>query len=214
MCNENGLVCQYDCTILCSEIAVARTYTLRRRAGQQAETRLRIVEAAVALHSEVGPAQTTVSMVAERAGVQRHTVYAHFPDDRSLQLACSGLSLERDPLPDIEALRRIADGAERLRKGLGEIYAWYARNADLAASVTRDAEFHAVTRETVTLRIAKPIAALAELLSTGLGGGRKRLALTKLALSFATWRELTREGGLTQEEAIDVMARSLECAAA
>jgi AcrR family transcriptional regulator len=70
---------------------MARTYTLKRRAEQQAETRQRIVEAAVDLHS-VGPAFTTISMIAERAGVQRHTVYAHFPDERSLYLACSGLT--------------------------------------------------------------------------------------------------------------------------
>src|SRR5215471_7398245 len=77
-----------------------RTYTLKRRAERQAETRQRIVEAAVDLHASVGPALTTVSMVADRAGVQRHTLYAHFPDERSLYLACSGLSLERSPLPN------------------------------------------------------------------------------------------------------------------
>jgi AcrR family transcriptional regulator len=79
---------------------MSRTYTLKRRAERQAETRRRIVEAAVDLHSSIGPARTTVSMIAERAGVQRHTFYAHFPDERSLFLACSGLTLERDPLPD------------------------------------------------------------------------------------------------------------------
>src|SRR5215468_3236214 len=82
---------------------MARTYTLKRRAEQQADTRRRIVEAAVELHGSVGPARTTVSMVAERAGVQRHTFYAHFPDERSLLTACSGLSLERDPLPDAKS---------------------------------------------------------------------------------------------------------------
>ena len=83
---------------------MARTYTLTRRAEQQAETRRRIVEAAVELHGSVGPALTSISMVAERAGVQRHTLYAHFPDERSLQLACSGLFAERAPLPDAETL--------------------------------------------------------------------------------------------------------------
>ena len=70
---------------------MARKYTLKKRADQQAQTRQRIVEAAVDLHGSVGPAATTISMVAERAGVQRHTLYAHFPDERSLFLACSGL---------------------------------------------------------------------------------------------------------------------------
>src|SRR6185436_3508734 len=104
---------------------MTRTYTLKRRAGQQAETRQRIVEAAVGLHSSVGPALTTVSMVAERAGVQRHTVYAHFPDDRSLFLACSGLVQERDPPPDAGAWRATGDRLERLRVGLSAVYGWY-----------------------------------------------------------------------------------------
>src|SRR4051812_7605970 len=119
---------------------MTRTYTKKRRAEQQAETRQRIVEAAVALHGTIGPARTTVSMVAERAGVQRHTFYAHFPDERSLQLACSGLAFERDPLPDAEPWRTVEDPGERLRVGLRAIYDWYARNADLTACVLRDAE--------------------------------------------------------------------------
>src|SRR4249919_3805832 len=94
---------------------MTRTYTLGRRAEQQAETRRRIVEAAVDLHGSVGPAFTTISMVAERAGVQRHTLYAHFPDERSLLLACSGLAYERDPPPDAQAWRAIEERRERLR---------------------------------------------------------------------------------------------------
>src|SRR5215212_8188895 len=104
---------------------MGRTYTLKRRAEQQAETRRRIVEAAVELHGSVGPAQTTFSMVAERAGVQRHTLYAHFPDERSLHQACSALFFERDPLPDAEPWRAITDPSERLRVGLRAIYDWY-----------------------------------------------------------------------------------------
>src|SRR3954464_8491605 len=131
---------------------MARTYTLKRRAEQQAETRRRIVEAAVALHGSVGPAATTISMVAERAGVQRHTFYAHFPDERSLLMACSGLSLERDPLPDAAPWRQIGDRRERLRAGLRAIYAWYERNAELAACVLRDVEVHPLVGEISELR--------------------------------------------------------------
>src|SRR3954470_9241921 len=116
---------------------MARTYTLKRRAEQQAETRRRIVEAAIDLHGSVGPALTTVSMVAERAGVQRHTLYAHFPDERSLFKACSGLAYERDPPPEAAAWRDIADLGERLRIGLGAVFDWYDRNARLMACVLR-----------------------------------------------------------------------------
>src|SRR6476659_2634386 len=126
---------------------MTRTYTLKRRAETQAATRQRIVEAAVELHSSLGPALTTISMVAERAGVQRHTLYAHFPDERSLYLACSGLTIERDPQPGAEAWRALTDRRARLRTGLLAVYAWYGRNAELAACVLRDAEFHPLTKE-------------------------------------------------------------------
>ena len=132
---------------------MTRTYTLKRRAEQQAETRQRIVEAAVDLHGSVGPALTTISMVAERAGVQRHTLYAHFPDERSLYMACSGLVLERDPLPDAEPWRAIEDRHERLRAGLAAIYGWYERNAELAACVLRDVENHPLTREIAAIAV-------------------------------------------------------------
>ena len=102
---------------------MTRTYTLKRRAEGQAATRRRIVEAAVELHSSVGPALTSISMVAERAGVQRHTLYAHFPDERSLYLACSALTIERDPPPVAEAWHAIEDHRERLRIGLLAAYA-------------------------------------------------------------------------------------------
>jgi AcrR family transcriptional regulator len=186
---------------------VARTYTLKRRAEQQAETRLRIVQAAVDLHGSVGPALTSLSMVAERAGVQRHTLYAHFPDERSLFLACSGLTFERDPLPDAEEWRAIPDRRERLRTGLRAIYGWYDRNADLAACVLRDGEYHALTRETIQLRFGPYMAAYREVLGEKLGTQKR--ALLQLALSFFTWRTLVREGGLKQAAAVEAMVQAI-----
>jgi AcrR family transcriptional regulator len=189
---------------------MTRTYTLKRRAEQQAETRRRIVEAAVDLHGSIGPALTTVSMVAERAGVQRHTFYAHFPDDRSLYLACSGLALERDPLPDAQPWRTIENPSERLRVGLRAIYDWYERNANLVAAVLRDAEYHALTREVAELRFGPPIAACGEVLGAKLNA--KQRALLRLALSFFTWRTLTRENGLKQGAAVAVMVQAIDSA--
>ncbi len=179
---------------------MTRTYTLKRRADQQADTRRRIVEAAVDLHGSIGPARTTVSMVAERAGVQRHTFYAHFPDDRSLHLACSGLALERDPLPDAEPWRAIENPSERLRVGLRAIYDWYERNANLVAAVLRDAEYHALTREVTELRFGPPMTVCGDVLGAKLNA--KQRALLRLALSFFTWRTLARESGLKQGAAV------------
>ncbi|MBR0671226.1 TetR/AcrR family transcriptional regulator [Neoroseomonas soli] len=186
---------------------MARPYTLKRRAERQAETRQRIVEAAVELHGSIGPAQTTITMVAERAQVQRHTLYAHFPDERSLHRACSGLALERDPLPDPQAWHAGAKPEARLRAGLAAIYGWYGRNAKLAGCVLRDAEHHALTRETVGLRLAPWMQAVHEILSEGLT--QQQRAMLHLALGYFTWRGLVREAGLAEAEAVTAMVTAI-----
>jgi len=145
------------------ERATKRPYRLTRRAERQQETRRRIVEAAVELHSKLGPARTSVAQIAERAGVQRHTYYAHFPDERSLALACSGLAMEYDPLPDVAALRTLPAGRERVKAGLELFYRWYERNREMAACVMRDAEYHDLTREIAELRMGPTFAAAADL---------------------------------------------------
>lgn len=187
---------------------MTRTYTLKRRAEQQADTRRRIVEATVDLHGNIGPAATTFSMIAERAGVQRHTLYAHFPDERSLYLACSGLAMERDPLPAADPWRAIKDPRERLRTGLLAVYGWYGRNAALAGCVLRDAEHHTLTREIVGIRFRPHMAAYQEVLGVKLGA--KQRAMLRLALSFFTWRSLVRESSLKPAAAVEVMVQAIE----
>ncbi len=196
---------------MCIETQMTRAYTLKRRAEQQAETRRRIVEAAVDLHSSIGPAATTLSMIAERAGVQRHTLYAHFLEERNLFLACSGLTLERDPLPDAAPWRVIAHGRERLRTGLAAIYGWYERNASLAGCVLRDAEHHALTREISEMRLGPYFASNSEELGDRLS--EKQRPVLVLALSYFTWRSLVRDGGLASTAAAEIMARAIDCAA-
>lgn len=187
---------------------MSRPYILKKRAERQAETRLRIVEAAVALHSDVGPAQTTLSLVAEKAGVQRHTLYAHFPDERSLYMACSGLAMERDPPPDAVSWRGIADRTVRLCTGLAAIYDWYGRNASLTACVLRDAEVDPLTHEVMQLRMGPYFAAYNEVLGAKLNARQR--AMLALALSFHTWRTLVHEGGLKPATAVDVMVHAID----
>lgn len=186
---------------------MTRTYTLKRRAEQQAETRQRIVEAAVELHGSLGPAQTTVSMVAERAGVQRHTFYAHFPDEKSLLMACSGFAIERDPLPDPAPWRSMEDPDKRLRAGLRAIYDWFERNADLTACVLRDAEHHALVREVTALRFGRPMAMIREVLGAKLND--RQCALLDVSLSFFTWRTLVRERGMKPAAAVTAMTEAI-----
>src|SRR6266851_6093020 len=104
---------------------MTRKYELKQRAQSQAETRQRIVEATVELHDSLGPARTTISAIAERAGVQRLTVYRHFPDDRSLFRACSGHWAARNPKPDPSSWAAVDDPEARLRLALAEIYAFF-----------------------------------------------------------------------------------------
>jgi AcrR family transcriptional regulator len=186
---------------------MSRAYTLGKRAERQAETRRRIVEAAVDLHGTLGPARTSLSMVAERAGVQRNTFYAHFPDERSLAMACSGLAFERNPPPDASAWTGLAPGGERLRAGLAAIYGWYGGQSELLGCVMRDAEVHAITREVSDLRFGPVVAGWHAVLGEGLSGVQP--AMLHLGLSFQGWRALEQEAGLTRAAAVEAMTRAI-----
>jgi AcrR family transcriptional regulator len=202
---------------MCDNREMARKYELKRRAERKEETRRRIVEAAIDLHATVGPARATVSAIAERAGVQRHTFYRHFPDERSLGDACSGLHLERHPLPEPGTWRQMADPRARMRAGLDALYAYFAANEGMLANVLRDAEVHELTREIVQAKIGPPLEAIQEVLVAGFGvrGGRRlRLrAAVGLATDFQTWRLLVRRSGMPQADAVELMTRLVACAA-
>ena len=186
---------------------MTREYELKRRAEQVEDTRRRIVEAAVELHQTLGPARTSVSAIAERAGVQRQTYYRHFPDLRSLFIACSGHHMERNPLPDPEAWRAIDDPHERLRTGLGELYAFYAASEPMLANVIRDAETDPLVSEIATIRMAA-MADLRDALFEGLkrdGSSPHLPAALDLAIDFNTWRLLVRRNGLHHEQAVGLV---------
>jgi AcrR family transcriptional regulator len=191
------------------EISAAprRTYRKRRRAAQEDETRRRITEATVELHGTVGPARTTVSAIAERAGVQRATVYRHFPDERALIGACSAHWREANPRPDIAAWAAVEDPDARLRAALAELYAWYDRTEYMLEKVTRDAAVVEPLRQQLA-GLAGWYDAAADVLSEGRSGdaalGRAAIAH---ALAFDTWRSLVRRQGLGSAEAVDLMAR-------
>jgi AcrR family transcriptional regulator len=193
---------------------MVRDYQLKRRAEQVEETRRRIVEAAIELHKTVGPAHTSVSAIAEQAGVQRQTYYRHFPDERSLFEACSGLYMTRNPLPDPQSWLAIADPHERLRHGLAELYAYYAANEPMLAGVVRDAEVDALTREMVGVFVAPAMGELRNALAAGLESETSAphlLAALDLALDFNTWRLLVRRSGLSAEEAAGLALAVLRC---
>src|SRR6478672_11507429 len=184
---------------------MTRRYELKKRAERQDETRRRIVEAAIQLHRTKGPARTTFSDIAALAGVERHTLYRYFPDERQMGLACSGLHFELNPPPAPAECEVITDPGERLRAGLGALYSWFERNEDMFGCVLRDAEVDPLTRELFDLRAAEPMARIAGALSQGLSRSKQAQAALALALDFHAWRRLW-SSGLGAAEAAELMA--------
>jgi AcrR family transcriptional regulator len=188
---------------------------MHRRAELVDQTRLRITEAAVRLHTTVGPANTTISGVAEEAGVTRLTVYRHFPDLEQLFDACRGHWLATHPPPDPTVWIVIEDLETRVRTALTALYGWYRANADDLRPITRDdSSMPAATQ----LRRAQQARGLAESVVAGHDGGdRQGRALRAIAghlTGYSTWHSLEIDQGLTPAETVDVAVRMLLAAAA
>jgi AcrR family transcriptional regulator len=191
-----------------SSTASRRRYRKRRRAQLEEETRLRITEAAVDLHGSVGPARTSISAVADRAGVQRATVYRHFPDEQALFDACSSHWMAQHPLPDPAIWAAIEDPDERLRLALRELYDWYDRGDYMLEKTTRDLTLVPALRPSMDA-FGGWLDAAADAILRGRperGGRRRRLrAAVGHALAFETWRSLVRHQGISQSETIELM---------
>jgi AcrR family transcriptional regulator len=193
-----------------------RPYRLRKRADAMQATRQRITEAAVELHGSVGPARTTISAVAERAGVQRQTVYRHFPTEADLFAACSQHHYERDRWPDPERWRAIADPAERLAAALDELYAYYERNDAMWTNVLRDDTLVEAVASAITGFWAYLDGAAAALAAGwGARGGRRAmvLAAARHAVDFRTWRSLVHDGGVSRAGAVELASAMVRRAA-
>jgi AcrR family transcriptional regulator len=202
---------------MATETSKRRNYRKRRRAEQEAETRRRITEAAVKLHGTVGPAKTTVSGIAKEAGVQRATVYRHFPDEDAIYDACTSHYNSLHPPPDLGRWAELADPDERFRTALREIYAYYAGTQQMIESTSRDIErVPAVQRAAVAM--GAYLGAAREVLMQGRrlrGRGRGRVAAAiGHAIAFPTWRSLVREQRLGDGEAVELMAALVGTAAA
>jgi AcrR family transcriptional regulator len=193
---------------------MTRGYTQRRRAEATETTRRTITEAAIALHTTVGPAATTVSAVAERAGVERVTVYRHFPDEQALLTACVTHGWEMFPPPDHGGWAEIDDPEERLGTALTDLYAYYEQIGDGLLIIVRD-----LPRVPVLARLNEPFFAIwityRDVLARGWKrrGRRRRLLLAVIehALDLKTWQSLVRERGLSDVEAIGLLVGLIRC---
>ena len=195
--------------------AQKRPYRKRTRAALEERTRLRITESAVALHGTLGPARTSVSAVAQAAGVRRSTVYRHFPDEAALFGACSAHWAAANPPPDLERWASVDDPDARLRVALGELYPYYRRTEGMLANLFRDEETVAAVKERFAA-FRGYIAAAADVLmqargTRGRAAQRERAAIGH-ALGFFTWRSLAREHGLGDAGAAELMCRLVAAA--
>jgi AcrR family transcriptional regulator len=186
---------------------------MKRRAELEELTRRRITESAVALHQELGPARTSISAIAEHAGVRRSTVYRHFPDEEALFDACSSHFRLANPPPDPRGWAKIKDPAERTKAALSQLYEFYGRTHLMYASLIRDEPLVPVVARRLRdfygyLRGAQDILAAGRDLR-----GRRALyvrAAIGHALAFPTWQSLAREQGLPVDAAVELMCRLVD----
>ncbi|HET6661859.1 MAG TPA: TetR/AcrR family transcriptional regulator [Rubrobacter sp.] len=198
-------------------MAEKRKYEMKKRAERHRETRRRIVDATVELHLTRGPANTTISEIAQCAGVNRLTVYNHFPDITDLLKACSKSWTERHPAPDPTPWAQISDPQVRLRTALADLYGFYASTEPMRANVLRDAQ---TMPELAALLEGSVVPYLEEVRDVLAGGWevrgkvRERLRATlALALDFHTWRSLERGSGLSRREAVETMLEAVRSSA-
>lgn len=190
-----------------------RPYRMTRRAELEDATRLRITESTMALHEELGPARTSISAVAERAGVRRSTVYRHFPDEEALFAACSSHWRAANPAPDLREWAAVTDPALRTETAVTELYAFYRRTEDMYASLLRDEPVHPTVRRLLQ-GFHTYLDAIEDSLMAGRGlrGGaaRRTRAAIGHAVAFPTWRSLVREHGLSDADAVRLMGRLID----
>jgi AcrR family transcriptional regulator len=181
-----------------------RPYRKKRRAELEEQTRLRITEAAVELHGTLGPSRTSVSAIAQRAGVPRSTVYRHFPDEAALFAACSSHWRAANPPPDIEAWASIEDPDQRVQSALGELYAFYRHTQTMMDNLHRDEELVPTVQRTFA-GFRGYLDAARDALAGGRTPRRVRAALGH-AVAYPTWRSLAVEQGLDDRTAASLMS--------
>ena len=178
---------------------------MSRRADQVDATRQRITEAAMRLHTTVGPSQASIAAIAEEAGVTRLTVYRHFRDADEIFEACTGHWWSLHPRPDAARWSKVRDRPKRTRQALLELYAWYDETGDDLTPIERDIDWiparARASRDAAQAAVVDGI--IGRPLPRGAAGRRLRAAVTVVA-SLDTWRALVADGGLSREQAVDL----------
>ena len=179
-----------------------RKYNKSQRAAGQEQTRARIVEAAMRLHEERGPAHTSIKAVAEEAGVQRLTVYRYFPDDARLFQACTSHWLELNPPPNISKWQDIHNPGKRTYTALLAFYRYYRRTEKMWNASYRDLDKVAALQEPMA-KIETYLDGVSDDLVNAweqTRNAKKQLRITlRHGLRFSTWQSL-KGSKLTDEK--------------
>lgn len=190
-------------------VSTKRSYELKERAKRQQETRARIAEVTAELHEEVGPARTTVTEVAKRAGVQRLTVYKHFPTETDLFAGCSAHYMSRHPFPDLTGPLGIQDPERRARETLKPIYGWFRATEAMTANIQRDRLLIPALDDFASGVMDPALEWVSGELTGGFGAKGARAgrvaAMIAVAMDFWTWRRL-KQVGMDDAAAAGLMA--------
>lgn len=173
-----------------------RPYRMRRRAESQDQTRQRIVDAIIELHEELGPRASSISAIAERAGVQRLTVYRHFPDDEAVLNACTSEWGRRNPPPDPGVWADMADPAKRVRAALAAFFRYYAGTWRMWSVGHREAP-DVPALQPVLAGFGQMLDGIAASLAPGRRGSKahmRAVATLRHVLAFPTWENLQAQG--------------------
>lgn len=192
-----------------------RRYRMKKRAEAEEETRRRITQSTVDLHEALGPSRTSVSAIAEHAGVRRSTVYRHFPDELALFTACTTHWMAVNPPPDPSPWSAVPDTEERLSTALNALYPYYRRTQQMMTNIHRDEEVMPLVKQMMGGYRAYLETARDILLDGRTIPAARRMAVAAAighALSFPTWRSLALENGLPDAECSELMCRLVQAA--
>ncbi len=185
-----------------------RPYRMSKRADLEEQTRLRITQSAIDLHQTLGPSRTSISAIAERAGVRRSTVYRHFPDEAALFRACTSHWQAANPLPNLERWASIDEVNERLLTALQELYGFYRRTEQMMTNVHRDEETMPIIKQMMST-YRQYLTAARETLIKGWRlrrfAQRRVRAAIGFALAFPVWRSLAIQQKLNDAECAEFM---------
>ncbi len=189
-----------------------RKYTMDKRRAAVEETRRRILEAALALHSEKGIFGTSWQDIARRADVSVGTVYKHFPSLDELVPACGELmyTITRPPSPD--AAPWIFAGAssleERMERLVAELFDFYERGAAYIETDFQERRLPEVQEWEAHMRAT--IAGLAREALQPVGPGERTVQAVSALLDFSTYKSFM-DRDIPKEQAAKTMNEVLLC---